>query len=136
MVAGIDSRGLPLSYDRASAYRRASELKTPSSMVEPWSPTRIAEADAAAAGAAPTPATEAATAAPQTSLGDVLGDALTQARALEQGATQSAEAMARGEGGIHEVMIAQEKASIGVRYAVTMKNRALEAYREILNTQI
>ncbi|MCK6552577.1 flagellar hook-basal body complex protein FliE [Myxococcota bacterium] len=135
MVGAIGNNGLPLSYDRTSAYRRASEVKTPASMTEPWSPTRIAEAEPASAGA-PVAGTDATAAVPATNLGDVLGDALTQARALEQGANQSAEALARGEGGIHEVMIAQEKASIAVRYAVTMKNRALEAYREIMNTQI
>lgn len=38
--------------------------------------------------------------------------------------------------GIQEVMTAQEKAAIAVRYAVTLKNRALEAYRELMNTPV
>jgi flagellar hook-basal body complex protein FliE len=34
------------------------------------------------------------------------------------------------------VVIASEKANIAVRYAVTLKNKALEAYRELMNTQV
>jgi flagellar hook-basal body complex protein FliE len=33
-------------------------------------------------------------------------------------------------------VIASEKASIAVRYAVTLKNKALEAYHELMNTQV
>jgi flagellar hook-basal body complex protein FliE len=38
--------------------------------------------------------------------------------------------------GMHETMIAAEKASIGLRYAVTLKNKLLEAYRELMNTPV
>ena len=38
--------------------------------------------------------------------------------------------------GIHEVVIAAEQANIAVRYATTLKNKLLEAYREIMNTQV
>ena len=38
--------------------------------------------------------------------------------------------------GIHEVMIASEKANIEIRYATTLKNKAIEAYRELMNTQV
>jgi flagellar hook-basal body complex protein FliE len=37
---------------------------------------------------------------------------------------------------MHEVLIAGEKSGVAVRYAITMKNRAVEAYREILNTPV
>ena len=33
-------------------------------------------------------------------------------------------------------MIAAEKANITVRYAVTLKNRVLEAYRDLMNTPL
>ncbi len=64
--------------------------------------------------------------------------ALDEAHAAEKTATHSAEQFAKGDPGmgIHEVMIASEKANISLRYATTLKNKALEAYRELMNTQV
>ncbi len=71
-------------------------------------------------------------------LAEVFGKALDEARALNSDATKAAEQFANGDAGvgIHEVMIASEKANIAVRYATTMKNKAVEAYRELMNTQV
>ncbi|MCA9551548.1 MAG: flagellar hook-basal body complex protein FliE [Myxococcales bacterium] len=65
-----------------------------------------------------------------------LRERLHRAGQAEQAAEETASAFARGEAGIHETIMAQERASIAVRYAVTVKNKALEAYRELMNTQI
>jgi flagellar hook-basal body complex protein FliE len=64
--------------------------------------------------------------------------ALDEAHAAEHTATHAAEQFAKGDPGmgIHEVMIASEKANISLRYATTLKNKALEAYRELMNTQV
>jgi flagellar hook-basal body complex protein FliE len=64
--------------------------------------------------------------------------ALSDARGLETDATHAQERFAADDPsmGIHEVMIATEKANIAVRYAATLKNKALEAYRELMNTQV
>jgi len=64
--------------------------------------------------------------------------ALSDARGLETDATKAQERFAADDPsmGIHEVMIASEKANIAVRYAATLKNKALEAYRELMNTQV
>lgn len=66
------------------------------------------------------------------------GKALEDAHAAEHRATTAAEQFAKGDPsmGIHEVVIASEKANIAVRYATTLKNKALEAYRELMNTQV
>jgi len=66
------------------------------------------------------------------------GKALEEAHAAEHRATDAAERFAKGDPGmgIHEVMIASEKANIAIRYATTLKNKALEAYRELMNTQV
>lgn len=74
----------------------------------------------------------------RTDLGDAFGQALAEARARETTATEAAQRFADGDPsiGIHEVMIAAEKASISVRYATTLKNKAVEAYRELMNTQV
>jgi flagellar hook-basal body complex protein FliE len=71
-------------------------------------------------------------------LGESFGKALVDARALDQQATAAAEKFASGDPamGIHEVVIATEKASIALRYATTLKNKALEAYHELINTQV
>jgi flagellar hook-basal body complex protein FliE len=66
------------------------------------------------------------------------GKVLSEARGLEKDASQAQERFAADDPGmgIHEVMIATEKANIAVRYATTLKNKALEAYRELMNTQV
>ena len=71
-------------------------------------------------------------------LGKAFGDVLKDAHAAENTATDAAAQFARGDTGmgIHEVMIASEKANLEVRYVTTLKNKALEAYRELLNTQV
>jgi flagellar hook-basal body complex protein FliE len=71
-------------------------------------------------------------------LGASFGHALADARAAEHTATTSAEAFAAGDAGvgIHEVVIAAEKANLAIRFATTLKNKALEAYRELMNTQV
>ncbi len=58
--------------------------------------------------------------------------------ATQAEATHASEQFAAGDPamGIHEVMIASEKASISLRYATTLKNKAVEAYRELMNTQV
>ena len=68
--------------------------------------------------------------------GDVLVDAMRQAGDAERQAEKTAEDFANGKAGIHETIMAQERAGISVRYAVTVKNKALEAYRELMNTQV
>ncbi len=72
---------------------------------------------------------------------DVAGSfekALADAHAAEHSATTAAEQFAKGDQGvgIHEVVIASEKANIQLRFATTVKNKALEAYRELMNTQV
>lgn len=76
--------------------------------------------------------------APQTDVGNAFMHALSEARNLETNATEAAQKFANGDQsiGIHEVMITTEKANIAVRYATTLKNKAIEAYRELMNTQV
>ena len=71
-------------------------------------------------------------------LADSFAKALQDAHNAEHTATSAAEQFAKGDSGmgIHEVMIASEKANLAVRYMTTVKNKALEAYRELMNTQV
>ena len=70
--------------------------------------------------------------------GDALLSAVDQASGSERAADQAATRYAAGDPaiGIHEVMIASEKANIAVRYATTLKNKLVDAYRELMNTQV
>jgi flagellar hook-basal body complex protein FliE len=68
----------------------------------------------------------------------VMSNALTEAGQAERSADQSAKQFAAGDPnvGIHEVMISAEKAQVMLRYTVTLKNRLLEAYKELMNTPV
>ncbi len=70
--------------------------------------------------------------------GDVLGDAIATARTNETTATDLAQRFAEGDPsvGIHETVIAAEKANVSLRYATTLKNKLVEAYRELMSTQV
>jgi flagellar hook-basal body complex protein FliE len=70
--------------------------------------------------------------------GDALLEAVDRAAGSERAADEAADRFAAGDPaiGIHEVMIASEKASIAVRYATTLKNKLIDAYRELMNTQV
>jgi flagellar hook-basal body complex protein FliE len=74
----------------------------------------------------------------QPELGEAFATALTQARDNEHLSEHMAERFAHGDPnvGIHEVMIAAEKANISLRYATTLKNKAVEAYKELMATQV
>ena len=71
-------------------------------------------------------------------LAESFGKVLQEAHNAEHTATDAADRFAKGDPGmgIHEVMIASEKANIAIRYATTLKNKAVEAYRELMNTQV
>ncbi len=68
---------------------------------------------------------------------ELLG-AIQRAGSAERAADDAAQRFAAGDPkvGIHEVMITTEKAAISVRYAVTLKSKILEAYKELMATQI
>ncbi len=61
-------------------------------------------------------------------------------RSLDQeikSADRASEAFAAGSGGdIHEVMILTEKADLSFRLAAAVRNKLLEAYREIMRIQV
>lgn len=76
--------------------------------------------------------------ATQPDLGNAFTTALTEARDNERVANNMDERFAQGDPsiGIHEIMIASEKANISLRYATTLKNKAVEAYKELMATQV
>jgi flagellar hook-basal body complex protein FliE len=90
---------------------------------------------APAAGPAPvTPGAET----PGVDFATELGRAVSQAGAAERTSAEMSQKFAAGDPsvGLHEVMIASEKAAIGVRYAVTLQKKLVDAYRELMQTNI
>jgi flagellar hook-basal body complex protein FliE len=85
-----------------------------------------------------TGATGAASGSQSVDFGEALAHAIGQARSMENTSNDLSTRFAAGDPqvGMHETMIAAEKASIGLRYAVTLKNKVLEAYRELMNTPV
>lgn len=81
---------------------------------------------------------EATPATKKVDLGNAFENVLNEARTAEQRSTEASEKFANGDPsvGIHEVVIESEKAAISVRYLTTLKNKALEAYRDLMNTQV
>ncbi len=69
---------------------------------------------------------------------DAITGAIERAADDEKQATGMAVQFAEGDPnvGIHEVVIASERANISMRYAVTLKNKIVEAYRDIMSTQV
>lgn len=94
----------------------------------------LAPSGVAAPGAVATPGTAKDGVDFATELGRAIGVAGNAERASEDAAVK----FAAGDPsvGLHEVMIASEKASIGVRYAVTLQKKLIDAYRELMQTNI
>mgnify|MGYP000855177615 FL=1 len=89
-------------------------------------------ADITPVGAANSPA-----AAGTPSFGQVLERAFGALNAQINEADRLAVALAAGEDvDLHQVMIALETASIGLQAALQIRNRALEAYREVMSMPI
>ncbi len=82
--------------------------------------------------------TASPSAEPRDDFGDLLLSSVEDARAAESHADDLGARFADGDPtvGIHEVMIATERAGVSLRYAVTLKNKAIEAYRELMNTPL
>jgi flagellar hook-basal body complex protein FliE len=84
---------------------------------------------AAAAGAANRP--------PAAGFGDALGKGLAQVSGLESTADALTQSVATGgPTQIHELMVATTKAQLGVEMLSQVRNRAVEAYQEIMRLPV
>ncbi len=87
----------------------------------------------------PVAAGSVAPAAPTASpgFGQVIAGALDAVSAAEAGADAIAQDIAAGgDSGVHELMVAMTKASLSVELLAQVRNRALEAYQEIMRMQV
>ncbi len=67
---------------------------------------------------------------------DAVKGLLESANRDQSEAERQAIALAEGKGDIVDAMVALSKADLSLRFVVTLRNRAVEAYREIMNLQL
>lgn len=85
-----------------------------------------------------TPATEQkAPDAQATSFSQVLREALAEVNRLQVEAEEAARKLVTGEiSDISEVMVAAEKANLALQLTIQIRNKAIEAYQEIMRMQV
>lgn len=67
----------------------------------------------------------------------VIGDMVGKVNDLQNQADKAIQKLATGESkGLHEVMIAMEKSSISFQFLSQVRNKAVEAYQEIMRMQV
>jgi flagellar hook-basal body complex protein FliE len=68
---------------------------------------------------------------------DLLKKALTDLNVSQVGANDAIKNIATGgEDNLHDVIIAMEKASMTLQYAIQIRNKVLEAYQSIIQMQV
>lgn len=66
---------------------------------------------------------------------DVIKQAVERVDDMDQQADRSIQRLVTGGGGIHETMIALQKADISLRLLLQIRNKAMDAYREVMRMQ-
>ncbi len=67
--------------------------------------------------------------------GEVIKGEINRVNRLDREANTSVVDLLQGKADIHETMIALQKADISMRLLLTIRNKVLEAYREIMRMQ-
>lgn len=77
------------------------------------------------------------TARPQASFQDLLADAITQVDSYQHTSDDKLQVLASGEEtDIHGTMIALQEAEISMRLLVSVRNKVLEAYNQVMNMSL
>ena len=78
-----------------------------------------------------------ATAQAENTFVDILKNMVGETNQLQQNADQAIQQLhSGGEKNLHGAMISMEKADISMRYMVQVRNKAIEAYQEIMRMQV
>ena len=74
---------------------------------------------------------------PVNDFGDLLGKMVGKVSELQNNADKSIQGLATGEKkGLHEVMLAVEKASVSFQMLTQVRNKAVEAYQEVMRMAV
>ena len=69
--------------------------------------------------------------------GEALTEAVKSLDGMQKEADSAGEALAAGESiEIHDVMLAQDRASLSMQLAVQVRNKMVEAYQDIMRMQV
>ena len=71
----------------------------------------------------------------QTGFGEIMKGAINNVNGLDREANKSIVDLLQGKTDIHETMIALQKGDVSMRLLLTIRNKVLEAYREIMRMQ-
>jgi flagellar hook-basal body complex protein FliE len=71
----------------------------------------------------------------ETGFGEAIKGAVTKVSKLEREADESIVDMLQGKADISQTMVALQKSDISLRMVLAVRNKVLEAYREIMNMQ-
>ncbi len=78
-----------------------------------------------------------ATEQPGRSFGQTIKQALSEVNKLQSDADEVATRFASGDAvEIHQAMIAMQKASTALQFTIQVRNKIIEAYQEIMRTQV
>ena len=73
----------------------------------------------------------------ETSFGDILKNMVAETNQQQQNADQAIQQLhSGGEKNLHGAMISMEKADISLRYMIQARNKAIDAYQEIMRMQV
>jgi flagellar hook-basal body complex protein FliE len=67
--------------------------------------------------------------------GKLLDDALGKINRLDGEANRSIAELLEGKADVHEVMVATQKVDLSVRLLLAVRNKVIEAYKEIMHMQ-
>jgi flagellar hook-basal body complex protein FliE len=65
----------------------------------------------------------------------MMSEAVDKVNGMERDANRSIAALLEGKADVHEAMIAIQKADISMRLLLTVRNKVIDAYKEIMHMQ-
>ena len=68
--------------------------------------------------------------------GDILKQAVNDVDKMQHDAGKAIHQVNNGTGGLSEAMIAMEKASIALQTMLTVRNKVIESYQEVMRMQV
>jgi flagellar hook-basal body complex protein FliE len=84
----------------------------------------------------PTPAAPKTAAAPSSSFGNLLNEAIQQVNDVEKSSQDELQKFLSNESDLHSVMIALEKADLSFQTMMQVRNKFVQAYQEIMKAQV
>jgi len=96
------------------------------------------EASARTSGGPAVQSADPSAASPAASFGSALDKALTQVSELQSQSSSNQQAYQRGEAGVslEQTMVSMQKSQVAFQAALTVRNRLVAAYTDIMNMQV